>query len=391
MLTDREVDRILSTRIPGGSYARDWFLPHYTKKGLENVRDVVRAIVEASDPNKAHWVALAEACTKIVAGEAETEKVREAIDRLSAAILGEAAPIDMVLHCPACGMQHIDEPEGEGDDEATVKRLDVWTNPPHRSHLCHGCGHIWRPADVPTNGVAAVQTKGKNDSPAKSLADELKGLRDKAAEQGRIAVELFDECRRLRDELEKKAANTTLAPVEASPVAAKLNFERDPVESYSVASARLLVLLKKAREREHNPFEPNNQSAFYYELSDAIVSSLVQAGGLGPVRSTRDGELPAEYTPVLVLVNDRWRIGERRWEHPGYEDTFKPYWYWDDPDDDGQGWEVSDVTAWTYLPDRAPVVVPPDPIKTQALEELFRLGYTFRDGLLCPPEKGITK
>src|SRR5574340_600312 len=23
-----------------------------------------------------------------------------------------------------------------------------WDNPPHRSHLCHGCGHIWRPADV---------------------------------------------------------------------------------------------------------------------------------------------------------------------------------------------------------------------------------------------------
>lgn len=35
----------------------------------------------------------------------------------------------------------------------------------HRSHLCHGCGHIWRPADVPTNGVAAVKTKGKADSP----------------------------------------------------------------------------------------------------------------------------------------------------------------------------------------------------------------------------------
>ena len=41
--------------------------------------------------------------------------------------------------------------------------------PAHRSHLCRpedgGCGHIWRPADVPTNGVAAVKTKGKADSP----------------------------------------------------------------------------------------------------------------------------------------------------------------------------------------------------------------------------------
>lgn len=70
-------------------------------------------------------------------------------------------PINMVLHCPNCGRQHIDEPEGEirGGEQC----ID-WTNPPHRSHLCHGCGHIWRPADVPTNGVAAVKTKGKADS-----------------------------------------------------------------------------------------------------------------------------------------------------------------------------------------------------------------------------------
>ncbi len=62
-------------------------------------------------------------------------------------------PLPMVLHCPACGLQHI--------DEAT----EDWPNPPHRSHLCHGCGHIWRPADVPTTGVAAVRTRGKADGP----------------------------------------------------------------------------------------------------------------------------------------------------------------------------------------------------------------------------------
>ena len=31
--------------------------------------------------------------------------------------------IDMVLHCPKCGTQHIDEPEPEND----------WDNPPHKS------------------------------------------------------------------------------------------------------------------------------------------------------------------------------------------------------------------------------------------------------------------
>lgn len=44
--------------------------------------------------------------------------------------------------------------------------------PIHRSHLCRpedgGCGHIWRPADVPTNGVKAVKTVGKADSPIRA-------------------------------------------------------------------------------------------------------------------------------------------------------------------------------------------------------------------------------
>lgn len=81
------------------------------------------------------------------------KQVFRVIDRLR-------APIDMVLHCPKCGMQHIDEPS----DDAYEGNPPTWTNPPHRSHLCHGCGHIWRPADVPTNGVQEIKTKGKADS-----------------------------------------------------------------------------------------------------------------------------------------------------------------------------------------------------------------------------------
>lgn len=64
-------------------------------------------------------------------------------------------PIDMILYCPGCGLQHVDAPD---------RRTPDWENPPHKSHLCHGCGHIWRPADVPTNGVAAIKTKGKADA-----------------------------------------------------------------------------------------------------------------------------------------------------------------------------------------------------------------------------------
>lgn len=87
-----------------------------------------------------------------------------------------AAPIDMILHCPACGVQHIDAPEPSmlGFDAAMYggNWPNRWTNPPHRSHLCHGCGHIWRPADVATNGVAAIKTKGKNDSPPAALRQQ---------------------------------------------------------------------------------------------------------------------------------------------------------------------------------------------------------------------------
>ena len=63
-------------------------------------------------------------------------------------------PLPLILHCPRCGCQHIDAPNGGAG----------WTNPPHRSHLCAGCGTIWRPADVPTTGVGTVLTKGKADN-----------------------------------------------------------------------------------------------------------------------------------------------------------------------------------------------------------------------------------
>ena len=75
------------------------------------------------------------------------ELERKALDAARAALAQPAVPVDMVLYCPACGLQHLDMPEAHPDRPA-------WSNPPHRSHLCSRCGHIWRPADVPTNGVA---------------------------------------------------------------------------------------------------------------------------------------------------------------------------------------------------------------------------------------------
>lgn len=82
-------------------------------------------------------------------------------------------PIPMLLFCPRCGEKHVD-----ASDEAAG-----WTNPPHRSHLCHGCGCIWRPADFATEGVASIATKGDDDnwvgSEARpsSLINEVEGRR----------------------------------------------------------------------------------------------------------------------------------------------------------------------------------------------------------------------
>jgi len=88
---------------------------------------------------------------------------------LAAAPVRAQEPVDMLLYCPACGMQHIDAAEGAD-----------WTNPPHRSHLCHSCKHVWRPADVPTNGVARVKTSGAKDiAPTQPVAkpDDVAKLR----------------------------------------------------------------------------------------------------------------------------------------------------------------------------------------------------------------------
>lgn len=75
-------------------------------------------------------------------------------------------PIDMILHCPRCGKQHIDAPEDghhEGQDAQSGAWSPGWSNPPHRSHLCD-CGCVWRPADVETNGVQCIKTAGKEDN-----------------------------------------------------------------------------------------------------------------------------------------------------------------------------------------------------------------------------------
>lgn len=70
----------------------------------------------------------------------------------------DADQVRLNVDCP----DPVNEAHLDGPRESCVS---TWTNPPHKSHLCHACGHIWRPADVATNGVLTIKTAGKNDSP----------------------------------------------------------------------------------------------------------------------------------------------------------------------------------------------------------------------------------
>lgn len=95
-----------------------------------------------------------------------------------------ARPIDMVLYCPKCGLQHIDAPEPEQELTGTEhvpglppkpyvyrgRPAGAWMNPPHKSHLCAGCGHIWRPCDRHTNGVLRTVSGKDADCDPRALA-----------------------------------------------------------------------------------------------------------------------------------------------------------------------------------------------------------------------------
>lgn len=48
-------------------------------------------------------------------------------------------PVPMLLHCPICTARHID--------------AGLFAIQSHHTHACQSCGHVWRPAVIPTVGV----------------------------------------------------------------------------------------------------------------------------------------------------------------------------------------------------------------------------------------------
>lgn len=91
-------------------------------------------------------------------------------------------PMDAVLWCPRCFEQHIDkdkpevcescgfEEDAHHDVDASCSVFEPWLNPPHKSHRCEFCNHVWRPAEGPTNGVQSLQKQGERDGSAKPVA-----------------------------------------------------------------------------------------------------------------------------------------------------------------------------------------------------------------------------
>lgn len=63
--------------------------------------------------------------------------------------------------------------------------------------------------------------------------------------------------------------------------------------------------------------------------------------------------LPESGEPVLIrLDNGVHQVGALFWDEPVQpEETFEPYRYWDDQDNDGSGWNSDRITHWMPLPD----------------------------------------
>jgi hypothetical protein len=129
---------------------------HARELGFDGVASDIEEAIARLNYHDRRVTELLEANNREIERRRAAEKSRHDAKGLIDELMPLAAPLDLLLFCPRCLAQHIDAPA-----PATG-----WTNPPHRSHLCHACRHVWRPSDRCTNGIAAIATKGENDGSA---------------------------------------------------------------------------------------------------------------------------------------------------------------------------------------------------------------------------------
>lgn len=88
-------------------------------------------------------------------------------------------PIDMIIYCPECKNMHIDAEtplickdcgchfdkhgeEVDGDGRHACENCEAcnefrpWLNDPHKRHRCAFCNHVFKTANVATNGVRSL-------------------------------------------------------------------------------------------------------------------------------------------------------------------------------------------------------------------------------------------
>jgi hypothetical protein len=63
-----------------------------------------------------------------------------------------------------------------------------------------------------------------------------------------------------------------------------------------------------------------------------------------------DERLPRHETDVLIIRLGQIRVGAIFIEHESWEEGGREIHYWDDSNDDGQGWDWCEVTHWMPLP-----------------------------------------
>lgn len=118
---------------------------------LTDIQRMIEAGREAADASSFGPVLVSEQLASRDALAAELARIRA---QQGSAMPLAIRPVDVILYCPKCGTKHVDAPEPQSG----------WKNPPHKSHLCHACGAVWRPSDIETNGIDSLFTTGSRDT-----------------------------------------------------------------------------------------------------------------------------------------------------------------------------------------------------------------------------------
>ena len=108
---------------------------------------IVRALEAALNRERATLQAIARGADQSI--RALKKRVAE-LEAIVAEPWRGKTPVDLVLHCPACGKQHLDI----GEFETRVHRKHLCENTPEG--LGTGCGHLWVPFEHATRGVVEV-------------------------------------------------------------------------------------------------------------------------------------------------------------------------------------------------------------------------------------------